>query len=257
MTSRLLLVVSALVILAIISGFTGYFIFTAEHDTTANVTKVIDGDTVEIGTGERVRLLGINAPETNEHYYKEAKEKLIRLVQGKDVVLKAGFQDKDLYGRLLRYIFVNGSFVNLEMVKGGYVTVYVIDPEEKYYLEFKKAESDARSKMLGLWNASSFGSCITLAELHYTGTEYAVFHNSCGYPIKMDKWEVKDEGTHIYVFGSFTLNTNSSVTLFIASGKDTSEKLYWNSKTTIWNNNGDTLFLRDDNGNLVLSYNYP
>lgn len=255
-TTVLMVVVA--IFLASASGFTSYFILAnINHEKTFNVTKVIDGDTIEIETGQKVRLLGINSPETNEHYYAEAKEKLSNLILGRSVKLESGPEDTDQYGRLLRHVFVDGTFVNLEMIKDGYATVYIVNPDEKYYLELKKAEKDAKDNKLGLWNTSGFSVCISITEFHYTGEEYVKFLNSCGYPVKMEKWEIKDEGTHIYIFKAFMFNPNSILTFFTGYGSDTADKLYWNSKSTIWNNDGDTLFLRDDKGNLVLSYSYP
>lgn len=256
--SNIFLIILLVLILASVSGFTGYYMLANAKETrTFNVTKVLDGDTIEIETAEKIRLLGINSPEQNEHYYKEAKEKLSSLVQGRSVELEVGPVDKDRYGRLLRYVFVGDTFTNMEMVKEGYATVYIVEPDEKYYLEFKKAEKEARESKLGLWNTSGFGMCIRITEFHYTGEEYVKFHNDCSYPIEMDGWEIKDDTTHIYIFEGFVLNANSSFTLFTGFGSDTADKLYWNSKNTIWNNAGDTLFLRDDTGSLVLSYSYP
>lgn len=258
MKSNVLLTILVVIALTVVSSFTGYYILTnVDEEKGFNVTKTIDGDTIEIETGEKVRLLGINAPEENEYYFKEAKERLVKLVERKSAKLEAGSEDKDRYGRLLRYVFIGDTLVNLQLVKEGYATVYIISPDEKYYLEFKKAEKEAKESKLGLWSISGFSECINITEFHYTGEEYVKFRNNCGYTIKMDGWEIKDEATHIYVFKVFVLNPNSNFTLFTGFGSNTVNKLYWNSKTTIWNNDGDTLFLRDDKGNLVLSYSYP
>ncbi|MEM7824738.1 MAG: thermonuclease family protein, partial [Candidatus Aenigmatarchaeota archaeon] len=123
-----------LIFLVSLSSFTGYIVLVKIPEKTFNVTKVLDGDTIEIETGEKVRLLGINAPEINEHYYQEAKDRLAELVNGKLVKLEAGREDKDIYGRLLRYVFVDDVFVNLQLLREGYATVYITNPEEKYYL---------------------------------------------------------------------------------------------------------------------------
>ena len=258
MRFNIILTILIIIVLTSVSGLTGYYTLTNLYqEEIFNVTNVIDGDTLEIETGENVRLLGINSPETNEHYYREAKDYLAKLVEGKNVKLEKSSEDKDRYGRLLRYVFVGENFVNVDMIKEGYATVYIVNPDEKYYLEFKEAEKEAKEKNLGLWNMSDFSVCINITEFHYTGDEYVKFYNNCGYTIKMDKWEVKDEATHIYVFKGFMFNPSASFTLFTGFGSDTADKLYWNSKNTIWNNDGDTLFLRDDKGNLVLSYSYP
>ena len=267
MKPNVLLTVLVVVVLTSISSFTGYYILTnAQHEKTFNVTKVIDGDTVEIETGEKIRLLGINAPEENEHYYKEAKDRLVKLVEGKLVKLEGVSEDKDRYGRLLRYIFIDDTSVNLQIVKEGYATVYIINPDEKYYLEFKKGEKEARDNKLGLWVGSSSIDCISVVVLHYDASgndnenlndEYLTLQNKCDSSISMVGWEVKDEGTNIYTFKGVVLGNNSKVTLYTGSGSDDVNELYWSKKRAVWNNDGDILFLRDDKGNLVLSYSYP
>lgn len=267
MKSNVFLTILVVIVLTSVSSFTGYYILTnAQREKTFNVTNVIDGDTVEIETGEKIRLLGINAPEENEHYYKEAKDRLVKLVGGKLVKLEAGSEDKDRYGRLLRYIFIGDTFVNLQIVKEGYATVYIINPDEKYYLDFKKAEKEAKDNKLGLWVSSSSVDCIAVAVLHYDAggndnenlnDEYLTLQNKCDNPISMNGWEVKDEGTNIYAFKGFVLGSNSKVTLYTGSGSNTANELHWGKNKAVWNNGGDTLFLRDDKGNLVLSYSYP
>lgn len=67
---------------------------------------------------------------------------------------------------------------------------------------------------------------------------------------------MKDEATHIYTFKSIELENGESVTINSGSGNNTENILYWNSKTTIWNNDGDTVFLRDAEGNLAAIYAY-
>lgn len=263
---KLIFSVLIVIILMLVSSFTGYYILTnAEQEKTFNVTKVIDGDTVEIESGEKVRLLGINAPEENEYYYQEAKERLTKLVEGKLVKLETSSEDKDRYGRLLRYIFVDDLHANLRLLKEGYATVYIINPDEQYYLEFKKAEKEAKESKLGLWTSSDT-ECVAILNFNYDAAgndnenlngEHVTFKNNCGNPINMNGWEVKDEGTSIYIFASFVLANESSVTLYTGSGVGTVDELYWNQKRAVWNNNGDTLFLRDNKGNLVLSYSYP
>ena len=70
------------------------------------VTEVIDGDTIKVGY-KSVRLIGINAPETNEPCYEEAKEMLKELVEHKKVRMEKDVEDRDDYGRLLRYVYVD------------------------------------------------------------------------------------------------------------------------------------------------------
>ncbi len=267
MKSNVLLTVLVVVVLTSISSFTGYYILTnAQREKTFNVTKVLDGDTIEIETGEKVRLLGINAAEQGEYYHQEAKDELTKLVGGKQVKLESGPEDKDRYSRLLRYVFVGDAFVNLQLLREGYATVYFIDPEEKYYLEFKEAENEAKESKLGLWSGSGVQACIVIVAFNYDAVgndnenlngEYVTFQNNCESSVEMEGWVVKDESTNAYTFKGFVLGSSAKVTLYTGSGSGTSDKLYWNKNRAVWNNDRDTLFLRDDKGNLVLSYSYP
>ena len=137
------------------------------------VTKIIDGDTIEIDTGERVRLIGINSPEVGEDCYEEAKEELERLILGKKVTLEADVEDKDKYGRLLRYIYADFSlqggdivsgedeFINYGMVFLGLAYEYEYGQNTKYSDWFEKAEILAKEDGRGcLWKNTKEGSII-------------------------------------------------------------------------------------------------
>jgi micrococcal nuclease len=133
------------------------------------VTRVIDGDTIEIETGERVRYLGIDAPETVDPrkpvqcFGIEASKKNKELVEGKTVRLEKDITDKDKYDRLLRYVYLDPSppgggsgqvlFVNLELVKQGFAFSYTYPPDVKYQKEILAAEQEAREQKRGLWAA--------------------------------------------------------------------------------------------------------
>lgn len=115
------------------------------------VTYVVDGDTVELESGERVRLIGIDTPERGDVYYAQAKEKLEQLVLNKQVRLEKDISETDRYGRLLRYLYVGDTFVNLEMVQQGYAHAYTYPPDIRHSGQFLAAEQEARNKQVGLW----------------------------------------------------------------------------------------------------------
>lgn len=234
---------------------------------TATISKVIDGDTVELETGERVRLLGINALEMGQPYHEEATNRLKELIENKTVILERDVEDKDRYGRLLGYIFLDNKNVNVKMVEEGYANVYVIPPNTKYETELRKAENEAKTADRRIWQTSeNLSKCIGILYFHWDAEgddrcnlndEYVVFRNTCSQPIDMTDWTVKDEARHVYTFPSFVLENSAEVTLFTGCGTDTRTELYWCSSGPIWNNEvGDTLFLRNANGELVLSYSY-
>ncbi len=124
------------------------------------VTRVIDGDTIEIEGGQRVRYLGIDTPETVDPrkpvqcFGREASEKNKSLVAGQRVRLEKDITDADRYGRLLRYVYVNDVLVNLKLISEGFAFSYTYPPDVKYQAQFTEAERAAREQKKGLW-----GSC--------------------------------------------------------------------------------------------------
>ncbi len=90
-----------------------------KHSRTWLVVEVIDGDTVDLGNGERVRLVGIDTPERGECGYEKAADALSALVLGRQVELVRSDEDRDQYDRLLRYVDVDGVDAGLELVRRG------------------------------------------------------------------------------------------------------------------------------------------
>lgn len=126
---------------------------TSDHQTYL-VTKVIDGDTIEIEGGQKVRYIGIDTPELkgSECFAKEAKDKNKELVEGKRVNLQKDVSETDRYGRLLRFVYTeNGDFVNNRLVLEGYATAATFPPDVTKQEEFKKSQQEARETSRGLW----------------------------------------------------------------------------------------------------------
>jgi len=124
------------------------------------VTRVVDGDTIVIDTGEKVRYIGMNTPETVdprkpvECFGKEASAYNKQLVLNKKVRLEKDVSETDKYGRLLRFVYLeDGTFVNLKLVEDGYASIMTIPPDVKLSSVFLKAEQQARDAKLGLWSA--------------------------------------------------------------------------------------------------------
>jgi micrococcal nuclease len=128
------------------------------------VTSVIDGDTIHVdynGTDEKVRFIGVDTPETVdpkkpvECYGKEASNWEKNKLSGQSVYLVSDptQDDKDKYGRLLRYVYLGDEFINLELIKDGYGREYTYDTAYKFQSEFKSAQSAAESGKVGLWGA--------------------------------------------------------------------------------------------------------
>ena len=129
------------------------------------VSDVIDGDTIAVNKDEReykVRLIGVDTPELKhprkevECFAREASNKASDLMLDKYVYLFADETqyDKDRYGRLLRYVYLEDeTFVNELLIKEGYGYEYTYETKYKYQDEFKVAETYARDNELGLWGS--------------------------------------------------------------------------------------------------------
>ena len=133
--------------------------------STSHVLTVIDGDTLEILTPEckieRVRLIGINTPETVDPrrpvqcFGKEASNFAKKILKDKDVfVISDPTQDKkDKYGRFLAYVFLsNNVLFNKLMIEEGFAYEYTYIIPYKYQEEFKEAEQSAKNRKKGLWS---------------------------------------------------------------------------------------------------------
>jgi micrococcal nuclease len=256
-----------MIIIVCILLFAGLFLILRELDhpsnTTYEVSEIIDGDTIKLSNGERVRLIGINAPETGQPYYSEAKEKLIELIGNNSVTLEKDVQDKDQYERWLRYVYVGGTHVNMEMVREGYAIAYYFPPNTKFLDDFEDAEQDAQTSQLGIWSPSEYN--LTVIQLHEDAQgddsenlndEYVTFENEGTTSVDMTGWMVLDEANNQYDFSPFVIENGSSVTLYTGQGTDNDTKVYWGNDNPIWNNDGDSLFLRDAEGYLVTYYSY-
>ncbi len=121
------------------------------------VKRAVDGDTLLLTNGERVRLIGVDTPETKhpqkpvQRFGKEAYLFTKGMVEGKEVRLDYDWQRRDKYGRLLAYVYLkDGIFLNAEIIKQGYGFAYTKFPF-KYLEEFRKYEREARENKKGLW----------------------------------------------------------------------------------------------------------
>ena len=184
------------------------------------------------------------------------------LIEGKEVSLERDITNKDRSGRLLRYVFVKEEFVNLRMIKEGLANTYIVEPDVKYSKELLKAEEEAMRKGIGIWKLSGFYSrCIKIEKFNYDARgkdgenlndEYVVFKNVCGVEIELTNWSIKDKSSNFYVFPKIKLPPGEKLTLHSGSGINGKNELFWNSSMPIWNNGGDCLYLKDEDGNLVL-----
>lgn len=134
-----------------------FFYFQSEKEGTYLVTRVIDGDTIELANGEKVRYIGVDTPELHhpqkevEYYAQEAYEANRRLVEGERVRLELDAEERDRYGRILAYVYVDDLMVNEWLVANGYARVATFPPNVEYAERFLQLEREARQAKVGLW----------------------------------------------------------------------------------------------------------
>lgn len=126
------------------------------------VAKVIDGDTIKLANGDTIRYIGVNTPESVhpkiklQCFGKEASDYNQQLVAGKTVTLEKDVSETDKYGRLLRYVYVDGEMINEKLVHDGYALVATYPPDVKYTKQFLAGQTDARLNRRGLWSKCNY-----------------------------------------------------------------------------------------------------
>ncbi len=129
------------------------------------VLRVVDGDTIWVSQpDEKIRLIGIDAPETRNtgkkqvgYYGKEASDYLKARLKGKKVRLEYDVQRYDIYRRTLAYVYLeDGTMINAELVRLGYATVMTVAPNVKYADKFILLQQEARKKKRGVWAVSPY-----------------------------------------------------------------------------------------------------
>ncbi len=221
------------------SQSTGKAVYEVE---TANLTKAVDGDTIETSIGKS-RMLGINTPEKNQRGYEEAKA-FLQQFEGMQVELERTNEDKDQYGRILRYVFYNNRNLNEEILEQGFAHYYAYT-EDKYTKKLKAAEEKAIEQGLGIWEKSndSCADCMVLVELNNIDPgEYITLGNKCDFSCNLAGWTIDDDASSHTRTLDFTLNPQMQTQI--------------DYEGRIWNDAGDSLYLKDNQGFLVLFYRY-
>ncbi len=129
------------------------------ESTDALVVRTSDGDTLVLESGDRVRLIGVDTPETHhpelpvQRFGKEASDYTRKQAEGRRVQLEFGPECRDKYGRLLAYVWVDGQLLNRSLVRRGYGYAMTRFPHPKMD-DFVQAEREARERRYGLWHDS-------------------------------------------------------------------------------------------------------
>lgn len=222
----------------------GNYLFISDKGVSrekAKISRVLDGDTVELTDGRKIRLLNINTPEKGLPYSELAKNYLLNFT---DIEIET--QGLDRYERILGRLYFKEDYLNLEIVKNGMAHSYLVsDSEERI---FEKAEEYAIKNQKNIWEKSDFADCLSVEINKYD--EYLDIIDSCG--LDFIGWSIKDESTKSY---KFKKDIQDSFRLYSAKGTDSESELHWGIEK-IWNDDHDEIFIRDSNGLLVYYESY-
>ncbi|AGK61395.1 hypothetical protein Asulf_01408 [Archaeoglobus sulfaticallidus PM70-1] len=219
--------------------------------------------------------MGLTTSSISQNGGWKAYEFTKSIIEGKYVYIEfdetAGFTG--YYGRLLAYVYLeNGTDFTAMLVEGGYARVYVEGEfkKESYYLQL---EEEAKRERRGLWSilatATPSGAIsIEIVEVHYDAggpdvddrdmlnDEYIVIVNSGSISINLEGWRLRDEAGFTYTFSNVALDAGGTVTVHTGIGGDYDGHLHWNRKSPVWNNDHDTAYLYNAEGELVDKYSW-
>jgi micrococcal nuclease len=241
---------------------------------------VVDGDTIVVersGREARVRIIGINTPESGECLADAAADRLEALVADQTLRLVRDTSDTDQFGRLLRYVeTADGTDVGAALVADGLAIARRYEPDTARATTYERLQADARATGIGLWAPDSCGRpSVAPGAISITVNanppgddtddltgEWVEFTNDSGAAIDLDGFTVADESaSNRYEFDDVDLASGATVRLVTGCGTDTGTDgtavVHWcTGGSAVWNNGGDTVFLRDRTGNLVASLTY-
>ncbi|MEF8842536.1 MAG: lamin tail domain-containing protein [Haloarculaceae archaeon] len=253
---------------------------------TADTVRLLGVDTPEVHSSNTPgEFDGVPETEAGERCLRRYGDRASAFAEERlaDATVRLRFDpDSDrrgYYGRLLGYLVVDGENFNRLLLEEGLARVYESTFTERE--RFREAESAARSAGTGLWacaNDTAAGATATatpatgqsdgrmsVVEINADAEgndnenlndEYVVLENTGAEDFDLSGWTVSDAAGHGYTFDSFTLQPGERVTLYTGSGTDTGTSVYWGRSSAVWNNDGDTVTVRDADGDVVAERSY-
>ncbi|MDI6726556.1 MAG: thermonuclease family protein [Smithellaceae bacterium] len=234
---------------------------TASADENVRVSKVIDGDTIQLDDGRKVRLLGINAPEKREPYNQKAKRFVESRVIARDVRLEYDQEREDAYGRLLAYAHTGRYMLNEQLVQEGLAHVMTIGANRKHERRLLAAQGEAKKKRRALWSVWTRAKTlkITSVQPYHPSRSAAYIRVAClaDKSLQLAGHVLLNEAGNRFVFPQFVLAPGRSVIVSASSeGGVVSQGILPWPGIKGFNEQGDTAFLLDAAGNLIDQFHY-
>lgn len=252
---------------------------TGEH---GRVTQVIDGVTIEVeiqGVLRQVRYLGLALLDASEHpeIFTRALEQNRLLVENREVLLISDHTNADADGRLLRYVFAGGKFINYELINLGYANADSMPPNVRCDELLLEAEARAIQKEIGLWapqptvtrtliplpsaTIATTGD-IVISFISERGTlwqepeEFVEIRNDSDDWIQLEGWSLTDEENHVFIFPRFYLNPGGHCRVYTNEYHAKSCGFSYWSGGPIWSNDRECAYLKNSLGELVATLCY-
>ena len=243
------------------------------------VREVIDGDTIVLRDDRKVRYLGINAPEHGQPYAREGTNANRRMVTSLPVRLEFDQVREDRHGRLLAYVYatkceVRGTkcgeetLVNEQLLAEGLAHVFFMPPNTRFAERLLQVQEKAHTARRGMWKAVRGPLKITRIEPKGNAEEgkealgeFVRIANVSDQSLDVSGYSIADRDGHRYEFPSAQLRPGYVLTLVTGEGQDRRDHagpvtLYWNRRAGVWNDRGDTAYLRDPKGEVVDRFEY-
>ncbi|MBA7714070.1 hypothetical protein ES703_123084 [subsurface metagenome] len=244
------------------------------------VTRVIDGDTIEVdidGTSYKVRYIGIDTPELDDKraeycaLAQEATRYNRQLVEGETIRLEKDVSEVDKYGRLLRYVYVDDILVNAELVRQGLAWAKAYEPDTKYQDYLVELEAEARQARRGIWATPTILPPIPVRDVQITyifydglvpyaeSDEYVEITNVGDQAQELTGCVLMDisEGYPSFTFPSYILAPGKSIRVYTNEYHPEWGGFSFEYSQPIWNNiEPDIAVLYDNQGNEVSRKSY-
>jgi hypothetical protein len=238
------------------------------------VLKVFDGDSLLVamddGSEVEVRLIGVNAPERDECHGDASRKALENRLSGGVARLVADEDDQDQFGRALRYLYVGGTNVNLDLVQSG--NALAIQTGHSLDEAFASSSDDAAEDGRGMWDQAACGGSGDLPlvavvdfvfdprgrDADNLNGEWIAIVNVGSEPLSMSAWLLRDESTqNRFEFpNGFALDVGGEVLIRTGCGSDSSGELFWCATGPVWSNGGDTIVIQQSDGTVVARERY-
>jgi len=243
--------------------------------TAPLVTRVIDGDTIEVdiaGAIYKVRYIGIDTPELDDKEARlcdlaqEATRYNRQLVEGKTVRLEKDISETDQYGRLLRYVYIGDTLVNAKLVRQGLAWAISYPPDTKYQDYLMELERQARQDGIGIWDTSKLlpreVEDVQITYIFYDGLvprvesdEYVEITNVGDQPQELTGCMLKDisEGYPSFTFPSYILAPGKSIRVYTNEYHPEWGGFSFEYSQAIWNNTEPDVAVLYDNQDREIS----